>query len=211
MARREEPFNSEWGGLGQYTTNMVAPDDPELDRVHDNYRQNLRDITRAGTDAGARVVLSTVAVNIKDSPPFASLGDSLLAEPARSEWRAALKQGALLQKQGRMEDSRGPLERAADLFPDHAETRFRLGKAILATGEASQAVPHLLAALELDILRFRADRRRNLIVQEVVQEMADAGAAQFDHAALKNLESNVTRKSGVEGHPENIPGGIVTP
>jgi tetratricopeptide (TPR) repeat protein len=165
----------EWGGLGQYTANMVGPDDPELDRVHENYRRNLADIARAGTAAGVPVVLSTVAVNVKDSPPFASADDSLLAEPARTGFRAALDQGAALQDEGRAAEALPALQRAAELYPDHAGARYRLGRALLAVGDPSRAVLHLLAALEHDRLRFRADRHRNAIVREVAGAMAASG------------------------------------
>ena len=51
---------------------------------HFKSKQLLYDAVLQAMAAGVPVVLSTVAVNVKDSPPFASADVSLLAEPART-------------------------------------------------------------------------------------------------------------------------------
>ncbi|MCC6589469.1 MAG: tetratricopeptide repeat protein [Bryobacterales bacterium] len=62
----------EWRGLELFKDRTVAAGDPQLERVYAHFRANARDIVRAGQKAGARVVISTVAVNLRDCPPFAS-------------------------------------------------------------------------------------------------------------------------------------------
>ena len=49
------------------------PASPDKKTAYHDFQENLRDILRAGLDSGARIVLSTVAVNLKDCPPFASV------------------------------------------------------------------------------------------------------------------------------------------
>ena len=50
----------------------MPPNDPRKEVVYRNFAQNLDDLLRAGNAAGAAMVLSTVAVNLKDCPPFSS-------------------------------------------------------------------------------------------------------------------------------------------
>lgn len=61
-----------WGGMEMFAGNHVPPGDPRKEQVYRNFEANLRDTLNAGVDSGARVILNTVAVNLKDSPPFAS-------------------------------------------------------------------------------------------------------------------------------------------
>jgi tetratricopeptide (TPR) repeat protein len=183
--RGEDDVLREWGGMTQYAHNMVAAGDPVLDRINGNFRRNLEDICAAGTGAGAQVVLSTVAVNLKDSAPFASVGDSLLAPGERRAWREALADGVAAAAAGRLPEARDRLQRAAAVLPTHAATRYRLGRVLLALGDTAAAAPHFAAALEHDALRFRTDRRRNAVIRETATadgvHLVDAVAALRDH------------------------------
>jgi len=46
----------------------------------------LNDIVQAGLDSGAKILLNTVAVNLKDCPPFASLTNSILPAADRAQF-----------------------------------------------------------------------------------------------------------------------------
>lgn len=69
-----QPQFEEWRGLQFFERSQLAADDPRLERVYHHFAGNLQQIVRAGARAGARVIISTVAVNLKDWPPFASIG-----------------------------------------------------------------------------------------------------------------------------------------
>src|SRR6185436_9393151 len=62
-----------WEGMKLFLENRLAPDDPAREAVYHNFRANLADILRAGESAHVPIVLSTVAVNLKDFSPLASL------------------------------------------------------------------------------------------------------------------------------------------
>ncbi len=62
-----------WAGMQLFTEQRVAPGERRKEAVYANFRKNLADILRAGRSSGAKVILSTVAVNLKDRPPFASV------------------------------------------------------------------------------------------------------------------------------------------
>ena len=71
----------------------VAASDPRLDAVYENFGQNLKDIIAAGRNSGAKIVLSTVAVNLKDCAPFASLHRPDLSESRLKEWQRLFDAG----------------------------------------------------------------------------------------------------------------------
>jgi hypothetical protein len=61
-----------------FLESRLAPDDPSRETVHRNFRANLEGILDVGEQAGVPIVLSTVAVNLKDFAPLAAL-------PARAD------------------------------------------------------------------------------------------------------------------------------
>ena len=87
-----------WQGMEMFLGNQVAADDPRLTAVYDNFRQNLVDICGIARRAGAGVILSTVAVNLKDCPPLASLHRSDLSAGRVDEVEVALSSRAATGK-----------------------------------------------------------------------------------------------------------------
>ena len=65
--------NASWGGMNRFVGNQLRADDPRKAVVYQNFERNLNDIVKVGLDSGAKLLLNTVAVNLKDCPPFASL------------------------------------------------------------------------------------------------------------------------------------------
>ena len=58
----------------------LAPDDWRREAVRQNFAANLREICRLGKRAGAKVIVSTVPVNMKDFPPLGSVAGKYNAE-----------------------------------------------------------------------------------------------------------------------------------
>ena len=81
-----------WGGLQMFLGNQLPPNDPRKDVVYKNFERNLKDILRAGQGAGAKMILNTVAVNLRDCPPFASMAP-LSADDEFREAEALLQRG----------------------------------------------------------------------------------------------------------------------
>jgi len=158
----------EWKGMSMFLENQIPWNGPRLETVYANFRSNLRDIGSAGLDAGARVVLSTVAVNLADSAPFASRGSELSAA-ARREWDAAYEAGVADQAEGRFAEAIESFQRAASLDDKHADLSFRLGQCLRELGQGDEARGNFVRARDLDTLRFRAESRLNEIVRETAQ------------------------------------------
>lgn len=152
---------SGWGGMEMFVQNQVSPDDPRRQRVYGNFERNLDDILRVGLGSGARIILSTVAVNLKDCPPFGS-------EPPqtnRTEFEQFCQDGAAAEEQGRFDDARSDYERATGICPQSAEAQFQLATCLLRLTNATAALPHFQQAVDDDTLPFRADSRINGIIR----------------------------------------------
>lgn len=87
LLARTQPSLQEWKGLETFRQNRITADDARVDRTYRAYRQNLLEIAQAGRKAGAKVILSTVAVNLRDCPPFA--GDAARQAYSRGEFEKA--------------------------------------------------------------------------------------------------------------------------
>ncbi|MBM3734935.1 MAG: tetratricopeptide repeat protein [Acidobacteria bacterium] len=83
----DRPPATEWRGMEMFTEHQVAAADPRLDSVYAGFRANLGRIAATGRSVGAKVVVSTVPVNLKDQPPFA--GSDAEAGFASGDFRRA--------------------------------------------------------------------------------------------------------------------------
>lgn len=61
-----------WRGMEMFVDRQVGADDPRLAGVYASLAANLRDIAAEAQGVGAQTIFSTVAVNLRDCPPFAS-------------------------------------------------------------------------------------------------------------------------------------------
>jgi len=61
-----------WRGMEMFIERRVAAGDPRLDAVYRAFAENLGAMRRTADGVGARILFSTVAVNLRDCPPFAS-------------------------------------------------------------------------------------------------------------------------------------------
>jgi tetratricopeptide (TPR) repeat protein len=177
-ARLNPPPESrgEWGGMSMFIEQKVAADDPRMAAVHANFRRNLEDIVRLAGRENVPVVLSTVAVNLKDCAPFASLHRPGLGAEPLARWQQAFAAGCALQDRG---DWNGALEAfmaATGLDDTHAELRFRMGQCLASLGRDAEAVARFHQARDLDALRFRCDGAMNQAIRDV--------AGRFPHAVL---------------------------
>jgi len=163
-----------WGGMTMFLDRLVPPNDPRLDTVYSSFRANMSDIRDAGIDAGADVVLCTVASNLKDNPPFASMHSPPLAEADLTRWREWFEQGVEAQRDGDALSAARLFRQALEKSPHHAETAYRLAQCYLADGQRAKALVAFEQARDLDALRFRADSNLNDTVRRVANDRSDS-------------------------------------
>jgi tetratricopeptide (TPR) repeat protein len=179
-----------WQQIAMFINHHVAADDPKLQGVYDHFRANLVDICRAGRAAGADVVLCTVAVNLRDCPPFASLHTAGLSDGQLARWQAAFDRGVAAQAAGDHTDALATFADAAEYDDAYAELAFRMGQCAEAMGDIDAAAEHYQRACDLDGLRIRADSTINRIIREV---------AAAEGATLIDVEKQLRRSHPLPG------------
>lgn len=165
-----------WHGMETFLKQQVPADSPALASVYENFEANLRDMVDAAKGSGAKVVLSTVGVNLKDNAPFASAHRAGLADGDLAAWDAAVKEGAALEESGQHAEALKRYLAAAAIDDRHAELQFRMARASWNLGDFAQARDRFAQARDLDALRFRADSR----VNDIIRSVAKASGSQLD-------------------------------
>lgn len=161
-----------WGGLQMFLGNQLPPGDPRKDVVYKNFQRNLRDILKVGRDAGARIILNTVAVNLKDCPPFASLPSTNVPAADREKCDRLCAQGRSAQASGDWKSAAVDFGEAFAIDPQLAEAQFREGQCLLQMNDARSAAMYFQMARDNDALPFRADSRINGIIHETAHQMS---------------------------------------
>ena len=188
--RGKDPGRAAWSGMKMFAGNLVGPDDPRKPVVYGNFERNLRDILRAGLGSGAHVLLSTVAVNLKDCPPFGSLISSRLSSGDRAQVERLLAEGNSLAGQGNCAAAVERYAQADRFNPQSAELEFRWGSCLLQSTNIPAARAHLQKAVDLDCLPFRADTRINTLISDSGRQLASPQLTLFDAAAAMGTDLN---------------------
>ncbi len=131
------PSKSEWGGMEMFLDQRIRVDDPRMKNVYRNFQQNLADIISAGTKSGAGIVLSTVAVNLQDCAPFASLHQPDLSTGQLANWETNFNRGISAQASGQFAAARADFQMALEKDNSFAELHFRLGWVLPRVGRYS--------------------------------------------------------------------------
>lgn len=198
LAQRAKPNREAargWGGMTMFLGQQVRRNDPRLPALRDHFQANLQEIIRLGRDAGARVVVSTLASRLRDWPPFASLHRVDLTETRRIEWENFYQAGAAAEASGDLPAALRDYARAAQLDNEFADLHFRWGRCCLAAGQIEEGRAHLTLARDLDTLRFRTDSPLNDLIRRSVATQA------HDRLRLVDAERFFERSStnGVPG------------
>jgi tetratricopeptide (TPR) repeat protein len=187
---QKRPLNqSEWGGMIMFLHNHVRQDDPRMATVYSSFEHNLNDIIDAGLRGGAKVVVSTVARNLKDCGPFASDHRPGLSAEELSRWDNFYQTGIQAQQAGRAADAIDSFQQAANIDDTYAEVHFRRGQCALALGQDAEASRQFVVACDQDTLRFRADSRINEIIRHAASNRGHEGVQWVDSEAAMSAQS----------------------
>lgn len=194
---------SSWGGMQMFLNNQIAPDDPRKEIVYQNFKGNLNDILKAGTRAHAKIILNTVAVNLRDSPPFASMLNSNLPAGDRAAFADATARGQMKQAQGDFAGAAQLYEQASKWQPRSAELQYDWGQCLLALTNLVPAKEHLQNACDDDALPFRTDGRINGLIHDAAQKNEGVGVTFLD--AASQLSADVSGNlCGLETFYEHV-------
>jgi tetratricopeptide (TPR) repeat protein len=181
---QKRPVNeSEWGGMIMFLHNHVRQDDPRMATVYASFEENLNDIIDAGLRGGAKVLVSTMARNLKDCGPFASDHRPGLPADELSQWDNLYQTGIRAQEAGRVADAIDSFRQADGIDDTYAEAHFRWGQCALALGQDAEASRQFALACDQDTLRFRADTRINQIIRRDASNREQQGVQLIDSEA----------------------------
>jgi tetratricopeptide (TPR) repeat protein len=172
----------QWGGMEMFSNNRLGYDDPARLRAYANFKGNLEDILQAAHKAQVPVILSTMAVNLKDCAPFASIHAAGFDKSQESAWDRIYQEGVGLETAGSNQEALALYEQAAKIDPRFADLQFRMGRCDLALTNDGQARRELELARDDDALDFRSDTRINSAIREAAERHAGQGVYLLDAA-----------------------------
>jgi tetratricopeptide (TPR) repeat protein len=191
-----------WKGLRMFLDNQVRFGSPELQHVYKHFENNLTDICAVGREAGTRVIVCSVATNLKDCPPFASLHNREFTQADEIMWNKIYNRAVQLESNGRYADALAYYQSAIGIDEQFAETYFRMGRCHWAMGKYNQARDSYIKARNLDTLRFRADKRINEIIYRVADRAGQE--ANFVDAVEACREAGLYGMPGKEFFYEHV-------
>jgi tetratricopeptide (TPR) repeat protein len=187
---QKRPVNqNEWGGMTMFLGNQVRQDDPRMATVYASFEQNLNDTIDTGLGGGAKVLVSTVARNLKDCGPFGSEHRPGLPAQELSQWDNFYQMGIRAQEAGRPAEAIDSFRQAVRVDDAYAEAHFRWGQCSLALGHDAEASRQFALACDQDTLRFRADSRINEIIRRAASNREQQGVQLVDSEAAMALQS----------------------
>ncbi len=207
--RKSDTSGVGWHGMEMFVRNPVAPNDAHKQTIYRNFQQNLDEILNVGLASGAKIILSTVAVNLKDCAPFGTVSATDLPPANRTTYENLCQEGAAAQRQAHFQEASAAFQHAAEMCPQSAEAQFQLATSLLRLTNGTAALPHFLQAVDDDTLPFRADSRINDIIRTAAHRSPQQSVSLCDAAAALTA-TNLDGIPGEELFYEHVhfnPGG----
>jgi hypothetical protein len=159
----------QWQGMETFLQQRVAGDDPRLETVYANFRENLQDIARAAGRHAVPMVICTVPVNLEACAPFASEHRLGLTGLDERRWIEAYARGTNAEARAEWAEAEKQYAAAAALDPGFAEVDFRRARCLAALDRGIESRQAYSDARDHDTLRFRADARINALLRDLAQ------------------------------------------
>jgi len=197
----------DWGGMAMFLDKQVRAGSPLMKHAYANFESNLRDTIAVARNAGARVIVSTVATNLKDCAPFGSLHREGLGPDALRSWSTLVQQGAEQENAGSYAEALKSYRAAENIDDEYAELAFRIARCLEALGNFNAARQYFLRARELDTLRFRADSKINDVSRSVASSSAAVELVDADEIFAKESPNGIIGSELVYEHVHLTPNG----
>ena len=179
----------EWGGMAMFLSHPVRSDDPSMKVVYAHFERNLREMLSLGQRYGVKLAVGTVASNLKDCAPFASLHRAGLGGNQLAEWDRTYQKGLAAWQAGRPAEACDSFQQAGRIDDSYADLQFAWGQCSRALGRQSESLQHLTRARDEDVLRFRADSRLNEIIRNSASGREAEGIGFVDTAQTLATQS----------------------
>ncbi|MBD3265279.1 tetratricopeptide repeat protein [bacterium] len=169
-----------WSGMKMFNS-LVRSDSEAMETIYGHFEQNLKDVLCIS--GNTQTIVSTVGVNLRDCPPFASVHRVDLTNVEKVQWNSLYEKGIALQGEGKEAAALDSYLAADEVDDRHANLQYRIAQLLEANNNHALARKRYARARDLDALRFRADTRINEIIREQAQGKEEAGIYFIDYAA----------------------------
>ena len=156
-----------WGGMAMFTDNRLPTTDPRIEDVHANFELNLERLVDIAQRHGIEMILCTMAVNLRDCPPFGSTHGRALNGDEATAWQTSLESGQAALEAGNHLAAKRSFAAALQIDPDHALLNYFAAIVEEKSDHADAASRRYARARDLDTLRVRTDSRINELVRSV--------------------------------------------
>ncbi len=180
----------EWTGMEMFLDKQVRASSPLMKYAYENFERNLRDTVDVARKSGARVIVSTVATNLKDCAPFGSQHREDLSPEDLRVWSGLVEQGSDMEAARSYSEALRLYQAAARVDGQYAELEFRIARSQWMLGEYGDAREHFVRARDLDTLRFRADSKINEINRAVATSSPGAELVDAEKIFSDSKDSN---------------------
>jgi len=197
----------EWHGMEMFLDQEVPASSPLLQQAYRNYERNLRDTIVIAQRTGAKVIVSTVATNLKDCAPFASLHRKNLTQDELRRWSALVQQGSDLEAANAAGEALKAYQAAAKIDDEYAELEFRIARSFWRLADYQHAREHYLRSRDLDTLRFRADSRINAINRSVTAASKDVALVDAEKILSDAAPDGIIGSDQIYEHVHMTPEG----
>jgi tetratricopeptide (TPR) repeat protein len=197
----------EWGGMEMFLDRQVPASSPLMQHTYENFESNLRDTVEVARDAGARVIVSTVATNIKDCAPFASQHRQGLSPADLSSWSTLVQQGSDSENDHAYDEALKSYLAALRIDDQYAELEFRIARTLWKKRDYEGARQHFQRARDVDTLRFRADSKINDINRSVAKSVSGTDLVDADAMFAQQSPNGITGSELVYEHVHMTPEG----
>ena len=197
----------EWRGMEMFLDKQIPASSPLMQPAYSNFERNLRDTVAVARDAGAKVIVATVATNLEDCAPFASQHRENLKPDELRFWSALVQQESELEAGGSYADALKAYSSAAAIDNDFAELEFRMARSFWRLGDYRNAREHFLRARDLDTLRFRADDTINDINRRAASSIPGVSLVDADQILASASADGIIGSDLVYEHVHLTPEG----
>ena len=195
----------EWQGMSMFLDQQVPASSPLMRQVYANYEQNLRDTIAVAQKAGAKVIVSTVATNLKDCAPFTSMHRKDLSADELQRWSALVQEGSNHEAANSLAEAMKAYQSAAAIDDEFAELEFRIARSLSKLGDYKSAGEHYSRARDLDTLRFRADSAINEINSAVATSMRGVSLVDAELVLSKASSDGIIGSDEIYEHVHMTP------
>jgi len=187
-----------WNGMAAFMENRVGADDPRLEVTYDHFRRNFQDIYRVALGCGAVLVPCTVAVNLRDNPPFSSVHREDMTAQDLALFDTDFQRGISLLSRKLPAEAATAFESCLKRDDQHADAHFFYAKSLEQAGlQPESARDHFIKARDLDTLRYRTDSALNGIVRNLFAD------PQLEKCRLADIDQ---RLGEAAASPVKLPG-----